>query len=137
MADDGGAGEQHSGGPHAFFWVTCAILALGLLAAGTAGSRAPSFALLSEVVYRIEIGAVVVAVSYGVAVMLWLAWHGRTLRRVELPGIGALETPVADLDAAARDVQALATGAAERLDGHDAAIAELDLRLADLEHTAE
>jgi hypothetical protein len=123
--------------PHPFFYLSAGIAVLGLVAALLAASHAPSFALKSVLVYRLEIGAAVIVAGYGLSVMLWLAWHGRTLRRVELPGIGALEAPVADLDAAARDVAALAQSAADRLDGHDADIAELDARLADVEHAAE
>jgi hypothetical protein len=126
-----------SGRVHPFFGVTVAFISLGALAALVVDGIAPSFALRSVLVYRIEIGAVVVAAGYALSVMLWLAWHGRTLRRVELPGVGAFETPVADLDAAARDVEALAQSAAERLDGHDADIADIDARVADLEAAAE
>lgn len=119
--------------PHPFFFLVLALLGAGAVIGALAGERAPSFALYSELIYRMEVAAAVLAAGYALGVMLWLAWHGRTLRRVELPIIGALETPEAELDAAATGVRDLAEQTSAALDAHDEAIAELDARVRDLE----
>lgn len=107
---------------------------LGGLAAWTAEPLAPSFALKSVVVYRIEVALAVFAAGYAFVVALWLAYRGHTVRRLELPGGAAVEAPdMAALDRAADDFEVFETRTVERLDTLDQAIAEIDSRLAAVE----
>lgn len=69
--------------PHPFFYAFLVALVLGFVASLFAGSAAPAYALHSNIVYRAEIGGVVLALGYAVSIIGWLAWHGRALR-VEL-----------------------------------------------------
>jgi hypothetical protein len=115
-------------------WVFLAVVGLlvgGLLIAVFVadGSRAPGYALASNLVYRIEIAAVVVGVAYLTLVMLRLAWRGETFTRFTVGPAGAeapdsFESAAEDLDALREDVEALADEVSsallaltERLDG--------------------
>ena len=69
--------------PCPFFFAFLLALVLAGAAFGRAGTSAPAYALHSNLVYRAEVGGVVLAVAYVIAVVGWLAWQGRALR-VEL-----------------------------------------------------
>jgi hypothetical protein len=122
--------------PHPFFWPVIGIIAIAVLAALSTEAQEPAFALNSALVYRLQIAGAVVIAGYSAIVLLWLAWHGLTLRRVELPGGVAVETPQANLDQAAADIEVTMAKATQRLDAHNDSIAELDDRLAWLEQSA-
>jgi hypothetical protein len=98
-------------------WVFLAVLALfaGGLAAGlwvADSGRAPGYALDSNVVYRIEVAAVLVGVGYLVLVVLRLAWHGETFTKFSVGPAAAeatsnFESAADDLDLLRDEVQLL------------------------------
>jgi hypothetical protein len=111
--------------PHPFLWVYALALALGALAAALAPGRAPAVALHWNPIYRLEIGAVVVAAVYLVGVGGWMAWHGRAFRRLELPGGAAIERDAEELDAAATHFDTFTESTVERLDALQDAVERL------------
>jgi hypothetical protein len=101
--------------------------AVGLV---VADARRPSYALGSELVYRVEIGAVVVATSLFVLTPLRLASYGRTFTAF---GAGPVKTeaddPATEIDAAVLDVTVIG-GEVRALSD---AVADLAVRVAALE----
>jgi hypothetical protein len=95
-----------------------------------ADSRRPSYALGSELVYRLEIGAVVIAASLFVLTTLRLASYGRTFTAF---GAGPVRTeaddPATEMDAAVLDVTVIG-GEVRALSD---AVADLAVRVAALE----
>jgi hypothetical protein len=119
-------------------WLFLTVLALfgaGIAAAlwiADAG-RAPGYALASNVVYRIEVGAVLVGFAYAILVTLRLAWHGETFTKFSVGPAGAeardsFESAADDLDVLRDEVALLAeevssalVALTERLDRLEAA----------------
>lgn len=98
-------------------------LAVGLLAAvPTAGP--PAVALNSEVVFRIEVGAIVFAVLYGLVVAIRLAFWGKTFTKLgttgaEIPDVSELRKSVkeyAGLENALDQISAQIVAITENLD---------------------
>jgi hypothetical protein len=90
-------------------WLVAAIfaarVAVGLF---VADARSPSYALGSQLVYRLEIGAVVVGVLLFVVTALRLASYGRTFTAfVAGPVKTEAEDPASAMDAAVIDVARL------------------------------
>ena len=102
--------------PHPFLWLLIAALALALVAAVLAPDRAPAVALYWNPIYRAEIALVVLALAYLLGTMGWMAWHGQSFRRIELPGGAALERDTAELDAAATGFDGYRESTSERID---------------------
>ena len=79
--------------PHPFLWLLAFALTLALVAAALAPDRAPSFALYWNPIYRAEIALVVLAISYLLVVVGWMAFNGQARRRGwrvrRLPGLVA------------------------------------------------
>ena len=111
--------------PHPFFWLQIAAFALALVAAAVAPDRAPAFALYWNPIYRAEIALVVLALVYLLGTAGWMAWHGQSFRRIELPGGAAIERDRAELDAAAEDFDDYRTTAIERMDALEAILADV------------
>ena len=96
------------------FLVVLALLLGGVAAAiwvADAG-RAPGYALDSNLVYRIEVGAVLVGFAYGILVTLLLAWRGETFTKFNVGPAGAaagdnFESAADDLDILRDEVQQL------------------------------
>jgi hypothetical protein len=112
-------------------WVVAAIFAAGaVVGVLVADSRRPSYALGSELVYRLEIGAVVIAASLFVLTTLRLASYGRTFTAF---GAGPVRTeaddPATEMDAAVLDVTVIG-GEVRALSD---AVADLAVRVAALE----
>jgi hypothetical protein len=112
-------------------WVVAAISAAGaVVGVLVADSRRPSYALGSELVYRLEIGAVVIAASLFVLTTLRLATYGRTFTAF---GAGPVRTeaddPATEMDAAVLDVTVIG-GEVRALSD---AVADLAVRVAALE----
>jgi hypothetical protein len=101
-----GASTKGKRSPHPFFWAFVTVAVVGLLGASLAADHEPSWALRSGWVYRAEVGLAVAGAVYVLALAGWLAWSGRTFRRLELPGGTALEAP--PLDQAANGVDEVA-----------------------------
>lgn len=111
--------------PHPFFGLQIAAFALALFAAAVAPDRAPAFALYWNPIYRAEIALVVLALVYLLGTAGWMAWHGQSFRRIELPGGAAIERDRAELDAAAEDFDDYRTTAIERMDALEAILADV------------
>lgn len=79
-------------GPNPLFFAMLVALCLGSLAGATAGDGAPSAALRSNLVFRIEVGAVAALTAYWAAAALWLAWHRTLFRRMGV-GTAGVESP--------------------------------------------
>ncbi len=73
------------------FW----LLLLGLIPSGyaavTATGRAPAWSLRSEAIYRMQIGLVVFLGIYLLALAFCLAYLGRSIGRVAIPGGGEVD----------------------------------------------
>jgi hypothetical protein len=107
---DGGAGDVELGRPHALFWVSLALLVPAVWAAQAAAGDAPGVALRSDWVWRIEIGLLVVVLGHLLTVVLWLAYFGKTVARVELPSGAGVEVPGGgDLKRAAEETDSITT----------------------------
>ena len=102
--------------PHPFLWLLIAAFALALVAAALAPDRAPAVALYWNPIYRAEIALVVLALAYLLGTTGWMAWHGQSFRRIELPGGAALERDTAELDAAATGFDGYRESTSERID---------------------
>jgi hypothetical protein len=96
----------------------------------------PALALNEPLVLRVETGALVFVVGYGLAALLALGYDGAFARRLGLPGGAAIDTQRETrerLDAAAGEFAHFRTSVEERLDAHDTAIDDLDNRVCALE----
>ena len=102
--------------PHPFLWLLIAAFALALVAAALAPDRAPAVALYWNPIYRAEIALVVLALAYLLGTIGWMAWHGQSFRRIELPGGAALERDTAELDAAATGFDGYQVRISDRID---------------------
>src|SRR3954451_8048248 len=73
-------------GLNPLFWGVVLSLACG----GVAGALAGDATILhSNLLFRLVVGGAVTAVAYAVVVVLWLAWHRRTLKRFGAAGANA------------------------------------------------
>jgi hypothetical protein len=102
--------------PHAFLWLLIGALALAIVAAALAPDRSPAFALYWNPIYRAEVALVVLAIAYLLGIAGWMAWHGQSFRRIELPGGAALERDTAELDAATTEIESYREFMTERVD---------------------
>jgi hypothetical protein len=83
-----------------FLWGVVAGALPAVAAAATAHGRAPGYALNSRWLYRLEVGLAFLLGLYALVLILWLAYQGRSLGTIQLPGGPAVELPDPDLDAA-------------------------------------
>lgn len=102
-----------------------AALVLALVAAALAPDRAPAFALYWNPIYRAEIALAVLALSYLLAVVGWMAWNGQAFRRIELPGGTVIERDTEELDAAAMSLNEYKTSLDARLAAVESALEDL------------
>jgi hypothetical protein len=117
---------------HPFF---CPLVAGLILAVGVAlaiRSRNPSYALYSEFVYRVQVGAVTYVSFYGLVLLLWLGYQGRSVT-IQLPGGGGVDSPDPGLKDAADAFEEFQKSTKTRLDAHDDALEDLDRRVSGLE----
>jgi hypothetical protein len=110
-----------------FFGVLTGLL-LGVIAGVAAGHASPAAALHSNIVFRVEVGVIVTAVSYWAAGALWLAWH-RTLFQKFGFGQATAEAPTQH-DVAERDtkVEAFMEETTESITKLEARVQELEDR---------
>jgi hypothetical protein len=115
------------------FLVVLAVFGAGVLVALVVadGDATPGYALDSNVVYRMEIAAVVIGVAYTALVTLRLAWHGETFTRFTVGPAGA-EAPDR-FDSAADDLDVLRDSVSELADEVSSALVALEERLDRLE----
>jgi hypothetical protein len=122
--------------PHPLFWLTLLIAGVAVLVAATVAGRAPGYSLNSGAVYRLEVGLAVLVGAYAVCSLLALAFEGRPLQRLELAG-AAVQAGAEPLGQAAGEFAEFRDQVLAQLEDIDQTLADLDARLADLEHTAE
>jgi hypothetical protein len=104
------AGDPASKRPHALFWICLALVVPAVWAAQAADGDAPGVALHSDWVWRVEIGLLVFALGYVLAIVLWLAYFGKTVPRVELPSGSGIQLPGGgDLERAAEETDSITT----------------------------
>jgi hypothetical protein len=107
-ADDDGNSKFKR--PHALFWFSLALLMPAAIAGQAADGDVPGVALHSDWVWRIEIGLLVFALGYVLAIVLWLAYFGKTVPRVELPSGTGVQVPGGgDLKRAAEETDSITT----------------------------
>jgi hypothetical protein len=75
------------------------------LAAAALDSNAPSYALGSEWVHRLQVALAVFAGLYLFLLVFWLAYQGRTVQRADLPGGAGVEFSDPDLSSAADEFE--------------------------------
>jgi len=99
----------------------------------TCGDKQPSFALGSNLVYRLEVGLAVFGFVYTLSLALWLAWNGTGFLKLGAGPITA-EAPAAEpVEGAASDMADIG-GEFERFKGEtEAALLTLDDRIEALE----
>lgn len=133
----GSSGNRNRGskGPDPFFWPVIVGFIPAILAAVDAKERTPSYALGSGIVYDLEVGLAVFAICYVVALIVCLAWQGRSFGRFELPGGAGAEPadPAEKIDAATNEVDDFQAEARQRFQRIDQSVASLDARLEGLE----
>lgn len=121
--------------PHPFFWAFLSVVVVGVLGASLAADDKPVWALRSGWVYRAEVGLALAAAVYLLVVAGWLAWNGRTFRRIELPGGTAVEAP--PLDQAANGVDEVAKEFDDYRTKNDELVKRLDTALGKLNERVE
>lgn len=121
--------------PHSFFWAFLAVVVVAVLGASLAADDEPVWALRSGWVYRAEVGLALAAAVYLLVVAGWLAWNGRTFRRIELPGGSAIEAP--PLDQAASGVDDVASEFDDYRKKNDELVRRLDSALDKLNERVE
>jgi hypothetical protein len=127
----GGKDKTHN--PALLFWVVLPAFLGGLAAFATAHDQAPSYALNSNLVYRMEIGLATLAVLYVVGVALWLAWHGKGFFELSVAGAGIKAPGAEDVEEAAGDIEEGGEAFREWREQAEATFEEVDQRLQQIE----
>lgn len=110
-------------GPNPLFFGVLLSLLLGTLVGAFAGEG--NRVAGSDLLYHLSVGGVAAAAFYAVVVVLWLAWHRRALKKLNL-GLGSGETPGQDT---AGEVTARDEEIKEFMETTTAAIEDLNSRL--------
>jgi hypothetical protein len=119
--------------PHPLFGFVFGVVVLGVVVGATADRREPVWALHSEWVYRIELGAAVVGALYLLLVALSLAWRGETFRKITAPGGAGVELPAHKVRSAAADLEGYKRQAEKRFADLEAALVAIRVRVDQLE----
>jgi hypothetical protein len=83
---------------HPFFWVLLTLLIPAIAVAAVAPSKTPGYALDSGWLYRLEVAGACFLALFVLALLLWLAYSGRTVGNVQLPGGAGMSIPPPDPD---------------------------------------
>lgn len=114
----GADGSNKKGGRaavHPFFWALLVLAVLsGIGAALAPSAKVPSYALRSVWLYRLEVGGAIFLGLYMVALLIGLAWDGKGIRQVQLPG-GVGITVDQNLEGAADGLATYKTKTDERI----------------------
>jgi len=78
-------------GAHPVFVVLLLLLAPAVVAAVSAKANTPGYALNSLWVYRVQVGLGFFLVEYVLLIAFWLAYQGRSVGKIELPGGAAVD----------------------------------------------
>jgi hypothetical protein len=80
-----------------------------------AESNTPGYALNSVWVYRLEVGGAFFVGVYALFLVFWLAYHGRSVQKAQLPGGLGVDVGDPNLDQAAEGLTAYKEKTDERL----------------------
>jgi hypothetical protein len=119
--------------PHPLFGFVFGVVLLGVAVGATADQREPVWALHSEWVYRIELGAAVVGLVYLLLIALSLAWRGETFRKITAPGGAGVELPAQEVRSAAAEFESYKGEAANRFADLEAELVDIRARVDRLE----
>jgi hypothetical protein len=121
--------------PDPFFWPVLMGFVPAAFAVADADERTPSYALDSGWLYDLEVGLGVFVVCYILALIICLAWQGRSFGRFELPGGGgaAPADPAAKIDQATEEVDDFQAETRRRFKMADESFGSLESRLQALE----
>ena len=119
--------------PHPLFGFVLGVVVLGVVVGATADRRDPVWALHSEWVYRIELGAAVVGVLYLLLLALSLAWQGETFRKITAPGGAGVELPAQKIRSATAGLESYKRRAEKRFAELEAELLEVRARVDRLE----
>jgi hypothetical protein len=119
--------------PALLFWIVLPAVLGGVAAFATAHDQAPSYALDSNLIYRMEVGLATLAVLYVVGVALWLAWHGKGFFELSVAGAGIKAPGAEDVEEAAGDIEEGSEAFREWREQAEANFEELDRRLQEVE----
>jgi hypothetical protein len=130
----GGDEKGNSRRPALLFWIVLFAVAGGASAFATAHDHAPSYALNSNLIYRMEVGLAALAVLYVVGIALWLAWHGKGFFELSVAGAGIKAPGAEDVEEAAGDIEEGGEAFREWRENAEANFEELDQRLQQIEN---
>jgi hypothetical protein len=116
-----------------FFWLVALGLVPAIYAALRADAERPGWALRSEAVHRFEIGLAVFFGVYLLALALSLAYQGRSIGRLGLPGGAEMDPKDPALSKAAEGMEEFEAETRRSFDEHDESLDDLDRRLVALE----
>jgi len=71
---------------HPFFLTLVVLIGPAVIAAASADSNTPGYALNSVWIYRIQVGLVFFLIEYTLLIAIWLAYQGRSVGEIQLPG---------------------------------------------------
>ena len=108
-------------GPNPLFFAVVAAVVVAVIVGIAAGDDE---IVGSNLVYRLVVGGIALAVLYGAIAMVWLAWHRRVLKRLSVAGTGG-EAPDQET---ASEISARDEDIKEFMDTTTKAIEELDSR---------
>jgi hypothetical protein len=120
---------------HPFLWLPLVASVPAFGAAYFADATAPSYALNSAWVYRLEVWLAFFLGLYVAVLAIWLAQQGRSVRGIQLPGGPGIDLPDPDLDTAASGFQEFERSTRARQDRADESIRILTEQVADLQDT--
>lgn len=113
-------------GPSPLFFCVLLVVAVAAVAAFLAGN---SEVADSNLIYKLIVGGIVLAVGYAVVAVLWFAWHRRTVKRL---GVGPASGEAPD-QPAQREVTARDHEVQEFMETTTDAVQDLDDRLREQE----
>jgi hypothetical protein len=119
--------------PALLFWIVLPAVLGGIAAFSTAHDQAPSYALDSNLIYRMEIGLATLAVLYVVGVALWLAWHGKGFFELSVAGAGIKAAGAEDVEEAAGEIEESDEAFQEWREQAEETFEEMDQRLQQIE----
>jgi hypothetical protein len=98
-------------------------------------SLRPGVALGSSVLHRLAVAFGVLAISYAISMVLWLAYQGRWAS-IQVPGVGGGVQPADQIDQAADNLDQFRSDMQERLGAHEEVLEQLRDRVTALEEAS-
>lgn len=121
------------------FWAVLAVVGLALAAAlvGADGEKEPSYALGSNLVYRLEVGLAVFGFFYILTLAVWLGAKNTGFLKLGAAGATAEAMPADAVEGAATDIAAISGEFEKFKDDTKSALLKLDKRVDALEKGAK